>query len=300
MKYIVFIISFLLQLSNVYGQDNFKEIKSLTNKLHYANGAKIYVSGERTFIHIETWNEPFIEADIEIISRYTDKQQAKRDLEVINIVFENNGNDIFYSNAIQLDDIKEKPKSNLKTILHLKVPEYAILDIKNSFGELTINGKIFTMNLTSSFCKNSFQDYAGNLIMRSKYDDVSIINGRGKIDIRGNRSDILINKVGGEVDIDLEFGSLEITYNKANLAYNVDAKYTPITIYLSPELDIYHEYNCSNCHLKTENCNEAMKIENIKKKESLTIGADDNSAKSTIQSESEDITIISIKPQANY
>jgi hypothetical protein len=285
--------------SYTYGQESFKEIKSLSKKLDYKEGATINITGERTFIYISTWDENYVEAEVEVISRYKDQKQAKADLELINVIFEKYGEDIFFSNAIQVTDVNNKPKSNLKTILNLKVPEYATLELKNSFGEIEVLGQMVSVSVVSNFCRNSFMDYSGDLSLKSKYDDVSIVNSEGQIKIEGNRSDMILTKVGGKVDLGLEYGALDMTYGSGNFIYDVKAKYTPITVYLSPGLEIYHEYECKNCTSITDNCNERISKSNSKKKDIVIMGDVGNTSRSKIQSESENVTIISITQQAN-
>jgi hypothetical protein len=282
----------------MYGQETYKEVKSLTKSISYEAGEVIDISGERTFINIQVADQPDVSAEVEIIARYKEQNQAQDDLEKIQVVFEKRGNTIYFSNAIQIQDIADKPKSNIKTILNLKIPKYASVDIKNAFGDITIKGRIDKVNLESQFCTIEFTDYIGKLTMESKYDECKIINSKGSFNIDSDKSDLSLDKVSGKVKADANFGKLDIIYGDNPITYDIKSEYTPTSIYLSPRLDIFHDYTCKKCQLITEYCDENVSREASGKVNKLTIGSPSNSV-STIVAQSEDINIISINTQAN-
>ena len=239
MKKIITIL-LILQVSIMYGQETYKEVKSLSKSIAYESGETIDISGERTFINIQVSDQSKVTAEVEIIARYKDQNQAQSDLEKIQVVFEKRGNTIYFSNAIQIQDVADKPKSNIKTILKLTIPKFASVDIKNSFGDIAINGRIDKVNLESQFCTIGLTDYIGEFTMESKYDECKLINSKGSFNINSDKSDLSLDKVSGKVKADANFGKLDIIYGDNPIIYDIKSEYTPISIYLSPRLDIFH------------------------------------------------------------
>jgi len=298
MNHLIITLLFLLQASLIFGQETFKEVKSLSKTISYQSGEFINISGERTFINIQVADQSEVTAEVEIVARYKEQSQAQKDLEKIQIVFEKRGNTIYFSNAIQIEDIADKPKSNIKTLLNLTIPKYASVEIRNAFGDLAITGKIDKVDIESQFCTIELMDYSGDLKMESKYDECKLVNCKGEFNINSDKTDLSIEKVSGELIIDANFGKLDIIYGDNLINSEIRTEYTPISVYLSPRLEIYHDYTCRKCRFITNYCDENVIQESSGKVSTLTLGAEGVS-KSKIVSLSEDINIISINSQAN-
>ena len=263
--------------------------------MDYTAGDNIKIFGERTVINFQTWNENKVDAQIEIISKHEIKRQARRDLDVLNVVFEKKGKSITYSNSIQINENDEKPKSNIKVYLTLMVPENASLEVTNKFGEIIGTGTLSELEITSQFCTSVLDYYAGNMYLNTKYDDIKIEHSKGEFEIEGDRTDIKLLKVSGKVDLDLEFGSIDVTYSPLASRYSINSEYSPITIYLPSDLKVYQEYNCKNCLISTDRFEKK-----IKKTNNLILGSPKNSiSRSKINSKSKDINIISINQISN-
>jgi hypothetical protein len=300
MRISITLLILLLITASAQGQKTYKEIKTISKTFNLANGNKLVINGERTFISIETWNKNEISAVVDIIAKHDNQKQAKSDLEKIKIVFNEDDNDIYYSNAIQLVEANDKPKSNLRTELNLKVPEYAIIDIKNIFGELSIAGSISKVKLNTKFCTNNVNNFEGSIEVNSEYDKNILQNSTAEISFKGKRSDLNLNNLNAVLNAEMSYGNLDITYSEERVNYTIKTKHTPITI-LALDDDLgYHNISCQSCKIDTENYGNINSNTQSKKKQTVTIGTESlNQSRSIIESELEDIKIISINRETN-
>ena len=257
MKYILIVI-LTIQASLALSQRIYKESKILTESYSYSQGEKIQINGERTFITIENSDNNMVEASIEVISRYSDKAQAKADLEKMNIQFRKKGKTIYYSNALLIDGPKSKPKSNLKTILLLKVPSYAEVEVVNSYGELTVSGDIAEINIESKFCTTNVTEYSGDLDIISKYGTLNFSNSLANIKAEGNRSDLILNNIGGRIGADMKYGTIDITYSMETESIDIKSENAPITLILPEKLSNALTVQCDNCSVNTDSCNNTL------------------------------------------
>lgn len=285
-------------VSTGQAQQTYKETKSFSQSHPFEEGHNIKINGERTFMTISTWDKNMVAAEIEVISRYKEQGQAQKDLEKIKVNFEKTGNTVIYGNSILVDDDAERPKSNLKTIVHLTVPEYAEMEIKNSFGELTLIGSIRKVRLQTNFSTTSISDHKGTMRIYSKYGKVSLQNCDGHYNLEGDRSDLSIAGVGGELYAYWAYGNMDLAYDDRDHDFEIQANYTPVTLMIPEQSTTYYDIECKKCDLQIDNCNSITNEDVSSNKHKASIGIKKgNKAITKLESVREDITIISVNPK---
>lgn len=299
MKNLLYILAFF-SVTVAFGQETFKESKVLTKSLSFEEGEVIQITGERTFIYLTEWDKSTVEATVEVISRYNAQEQAQSDLDKVDVTFEKKGSTIYYSNALRIKRPEDKPKSNLKTILKLSLPGYAIVKVKNSFGELNVNGSIAKLDCNSQFSVTNVKDYTGNLKIFSKYGKVRCEDTAGSISAEGNRSDVSLLRNSGELELELSYGNLDITYGLNSSTYDISTAYSPVTLVLPQDSEQGIELSCDDCDIDIDNCSKIIDEKISKGKHTVIIKGEGNSkSKSKLKSQKEDITIITTNALSN-
>jgi len=279
-----------------YGQETFKESKVFTKELSFKDGEKINITGERTFIYLTEWDKNSVQAEVEVISRYKSQEQAKGDLDKVNVTFEKKGKTIYYSNALKIKSAADKPKSNLKTILRLSLPSYARVTINNAFGELNVEGSLDELECNSQFSSTNIKDCAGDIRITSKYGKIKCEDFIGKMFVEGNRSDLSLLRVGGKVEAGISYGNLDIAYGDKNIIFNISAEYSPVTLMMPENSKNNVNLTCSDCDINIDNCNKVTDEKISRGKHNVTIGS---ITESKITSKQEDITIITTNSLSN-
>ncbi len=282
------LLLFALQLS---AQQTYKESKLFSKSYDYKQGETIRVTGERTFITISVWSEPKVQAEVEVVSRSNNQAQAKIDLEKVKVSFQKKGKTIYYNNALRIQSEKDKPQSNLKTILHLYVPAFAIMNISSSFGEVIMEGDFEELLLTSQFSTIALENFDGKLEIDSKYDKIKCTETQGVIVFKGNRTDLTLNKPAGEIDLELEYGNLGIMQLDAQSILTASTHHSPIDLIFPKDSKAAIEVSCDGCDVNVDNCNSITDEEIKKNKHKVKIGNTEKQ-KSRIASYQGEITII--------
>ncbi len=282
------LLLFALQLS---AQQTYKESKLFSKSYDYKEGEKIRVTGERTFITISVWPEDKVQAEVEVVSRSGNQAQAKVDLEKVKVSFQKKGKTIYYNNALRIQSEKDKPKSNLKTILHLYVPATAIMDVSSSFGEVTLDGAITELLLKSQFSNLGITHFDGKLEIESKYDKVECSDTKGSLNFKGNRTDLSLIRSENEITVRLDYGNLDIVQLQSSGLLSAETHHTPITLILPKDNRAGIELNCDGCDINMDNCN-SITDEEIKKNRHKVKISNTGNQNSRIESYQGDITII--------
>lgn len=299
MKNLLYILV-LFGVTTAFGQETFKESKVFTKALSLKADDEILITGERTFIYLTEWDRNTIEATVEVISRYKTQEQAQADLDKVSVTFEKKGKVLYYSNALRIKSPEDKPKSNLKTILRLSLPSYAMVTVKNAFGELNVIGSIKELESSSQFSVTTVKNNRGDMKITSKYGKVKCEDTSGKIRIEGNRSDVSLLRVGGQVKLDLAYGNLDVTCGLNSTDFDISTEYSPVTLVLPEDSKQSLELSCSDCDIDIDNCSKVMDEKISKGKHQVKIkGANNPKQKPKIESKKEDITIITTNAFSN-
>lgn len=299
MKNLIIIIVSFLNAGLLFGQETFKETKYFTKEVEYLPGEKLQITGERTFIYITEWDKSSIEAKVEVVSRYNNKVQAEKDLEKIKVRLEKKGETLYYSNALSISSPKEKPKSNLKTILYLSVPSYTVATIKNVYGELSIEGSVEEVTSNSQFSSTDISGCSGKLILNSKYGKLRLEDSMGSINITGNRTDLALVRVGGELDAELQYGKLDIQMSAAPVKYDISVEYSPVTMILPETMTNALDIDCRDCNINIDNCSIILDEKISDGRHRVTIKEEKAIGEVKLKSEQEDVTIITTTTNSN-
>lgn len=291
-KLFIFFVALLLSGYGFAQTKTFKEIKTLEKQIPFKTGERLFIQGERTFMTIKSWDKNFIKAKVEVISRFTNQDVARADLEKINVLFDKKGKTHTYSNAIQLASPVEKPRSNLKVELILFVPSSATFEIVNHFGKIVIEGDFKNLKISSEFSNINISNFDGNAEISTKYGDTDIQESKGDFKVKADRSNLALNEVYGILAANIKYGELEVFYSEQASNYSIDAKYSPVKLHIPLGLKSDLNLECVQCDIVSNN---DKKVSNKRKKEDVVaakVNPQGVSSGGTIRSEVEDIILV--------
>jgi len=291
--YIFFCLPFLL-----LGQDKtYKEIKSLEQTKACRSGDKLVINGERTFLKLRSWDKDLVQLNVQVISKHQNQSQALSDLEKIAVVFEKKGKQITYSNSIKINNPKDKPKSNLKVILELIVPEYLELDISNKFGQIDIQGNYKKISSNSQFTTLTIDGLDSNMSIGTEYGDATIENCTGTLNINSDRSNLTLKDINSQTEIDIKYGELEMYVANNKETQIIEAVFSPIIIHLPSPYKQELVLDCDECKIESNNDNYFSEKKIADDSQSATKKGASGQLK--IESKIEDIKIKFQNKQAN-
>ena len=250
MKHLVIYTVLFIPVLLYCQEKTYKEIKTMGQTIDCRSGDKFNINGERTFLKLRSWDNDKVQLKVQVVSKHKDQDQARSDLDKIEIIFDKKSKQITYSNSIKIDNPKDKPQSNLKVILEIKVPEYLELEIMNKFGEIDIQGKYHSLESSSQFTNIAVSDFNSKAKFTTEYGDAALKNCRGDIMLTADRSDLLLDNVSSVLDLEIAYGELEMHLVDVVRRQKVEAQFSPIRIYITDKLENSISLNCSNCNIE--------------------------------------------------
>ncbi len=238
----------------------YKEIKTIEKKYPCTNKNNLTISGERTYLNLSSWDEDYIKASINVISKFTDKKQASADLEKVNVVFEKDGKSFIYSNALRIKSPADKPKSNITVTVDLIVPHGMKVELTNAFGAIEISGGFKMVDIQSDFSAINIYDFSGSSNIITKYGDITVDGYDGEMNIEADRSNITMENVTGKTEVEASYGELEIFYPRRSAFYNVNASYSPISLYIQEDFEEAIALTCKECSIMGQDDSIPLKI----------------------------------------
>ena len=170
----------------------------------------LYISAEKADIEIVTWDNADIAVIMELSARHPDRATATQDLSKLQYIADRNGKDYFLRNYIVLKDGESKPVSNLKARYTIHLPASCAVDLKNSFGTITLRGLTNQLNLKADFCSTNLTGLSGKGALNTTFGALSGTELAGTFTFASDHTNVRLEQIAGAVRIDASYGNVEI------------------------------------------------------------------------------------------
>ena len=212
--------------------------KKIEKTLDFFDDYKLSIEGEKADVLINTWDKSLVKVELELVSKHSDVNVAKKDIEVIKYVIENRGKIIFIQNEMVVNENGEKPKSSLHAHYVITIPENCPLNLKNHFGNADINDLKKQVVINSEYCKIKLTNIEGDIAIETRFGDVVGVGLSGNVSILSARSDITLTRLKGSIDIQAKYGLIKIDADRSLIDLNIVAEKSDIT-FLNPAAETY-------------------------------------------------------------
>jgi Putative adhesin len=223
-KYCLF-LAFILRGGISFAQTTLQVVtKTVEKTLTYKSGFSLNIDAEKAEITLKANpNAKEISVKMELISKNPNLQDAKKDIDAIKYVAENQGKIVYLRNYIGIEKGAAKPTSDLKTRYTIEVPSEMAVSIKNNFGKLNVSGLRSKMMLITEFCKTTLTDIKGEMSINTRLGDIDGRGLEGKISVQSNRSDLFLSMTKGECAIMAQYGKVNIETDKTFTQLSIKA-----------------------------------------------------------------------------
>lgn len=170
----------------------------------------LYISAEKADIEIVTWDNSDIAVIMELSARHPDRATATQDLSKLQYIADRNGRDYFLRNYIVLKDGESKPVSNLKARYTIHLPASCAVDLKNSFGTITLRGLTNQLNLKADFCTTNLTGLSGKGALQTTFGALSGNELAGTFTFTSDHTNVRLEQISGAVRIAAAYGNVEI------------------------------------------------------------------------------------------
>lgn len=231
LKYNIIII-FILTAFTGFGKNQDEKKKYVEKSYKVSATTALRVENKFGDVEINTWEKSEFSVKVEIIGKGRNEERAQRILDGIEIDIRESDAEIYFET--ESNDIKTKNEEGFEVNYTVYMPEKNPLEIKNSFGDVSMGNRAGNLNLTVAYGSMKVGDVGGDTYVKLsfgngsignvadgefvvKYSDFEIESGK-ILDITQGFSDLEIDNVE-DLEIESKYGSLEI-----KKAHKVDAE----------------------------------------------------------------------------
>jgi hypothetical protein len=190
----------------------------------------LYISAEKADIEIVTWDNNDIAVIMELSARHPDRATATGDLAKLQYIADRNGKDYFLRNYIVLKSGESKPVSNLKARYTIHLPASCAVDLKNSFGTITLRGLTNQLNLKADFCTTNLTGLSGKGALQTTFGELSGNELAGTFTFSSDHTNVRLEHIAGAVRIDAVYGNVEIYPTVGLTSLAIHSKKAEITL----------------------------------------------------------------------
>ncbi|ACT92570.1 hypothetical protein [Dyadobacter fermentans] len=210
------------------------KLQVATKKIERTIGAPavrtMYISAEKADIEIVTWDNADISVTIELSARHPDRSTATQDLSKLQYIADRNGRDYFLRNYIVLKNGESKPVSNLKARYTIHLPASCAVDLKNSFGTITLRGLTNQLNLKADFCTTNLTGISGKGALQTTFGALSGNELAGTFTFTSDHTNVRLEQIAGAVRVDAEYGNVEIYPTVGLTSLGIHSKKAEVTL----------------------------------------------------------------------
>ncbi len=224
-NYLLLGLLLLSILSNSKAQEANVAFKVL--EYHYKYNKNIHLNANCELADLEFTHSNGTEVYIKCTysARHADKSIATQELSRHQILVRKTLNDILLSNYFTINSGETEPKAKLRIKFEIALPDGITVDIHNNFGSVSIINVPIKGTITQDYGKVLLQKVAAPLVIKGQLTLMNIQDMSGNLEVKNKSGDISIVRYTGS--------SLKLTNANANVTIDQIANTTQVQLTLS-------------------------------------------------------------------
>ncbi len=239
-RYLYFALSFCLfglLIPGAKAQNTTLQVitKSTVEVFEYQAGYEVNIEGQRAEIVVESWGQDKVRVAVEIIAKHIDGQQAKKDLEAMQLSIKQEGKQLYFRNYLKNG---AKPSAQLKVRYTVSLPPDCPVYVKNNYGSLKAQNLIKRLRTQLRFTDTELKELSGEMWIDTYFGDLLAQGLKGQINIQARRSDITLHNIAGKCSINAQYGLVKLFTDKSSLQLDITAEKADV-YFFDPQPDTY-------------------------------------------------------------
>jgi len=208
------------------------QVATKTVEKNIGSGAvrKLYINAEKADIEMVTWGKAEISVVMQLSARHTDRATAASDLSKVQYIAEQNGKDYFLRNYIVLKNGESKPVSNIKARYTIHLPPSCAVDLKNSFGTITLRGLTNGLQLKADFCTTTLTGITGKGDLQTTFGELKGHELSGAFTFSSDHTNLHLEQVSGAMKLNALYGNVEIYPSSGLTSLAIHSKKAEVTL----------------------------------------------------------------------
>lgn len=201
----------LYEFSTAFSQITVQVVrKKYEDKIDAASLKTLTISAEKSDIKIIATTAKEISFSVEVATKHPDKKQVIEDYKKMKFIQEVAGQTLYLRSYLLLEKNESKPKSNFETTYIIYLPENVALSVKNTFGNVTVEGTSADLNATLKFCTTVVAKSDSKCIISADYGSLKMVNLGNDVELTTKHTTIDLENIRGKLLIDSDYGKINL------------------------------------------------------------------------------------------
>lgn len=205
--------------------------KRIEKSFAYKAGYEVNIEGEKAEVVIESWEKAEISILVELIAKHPEQAVAEAELEKMKFLAERVRNKIYLRNYIANPEGEAKPQSRLEARYLIRLPADCPVYLKNYFGATTVSNLSKRFRFFGEFSKVGLENVQGEIDLRSRFGDIIGNSIGGVVAINARRSDITLEGISGQFNIEAQYGLIQILSSAGLLGLDIKAQKSQVYLF---------------------------------------------------------------------
>lgn len=204
--------------------------KVVEKELSYTDGQRIRLNAQKADVTLKGSNRSTIGVTLRLVAKHTDRAVAERELAYHQYTLQASGAEVELSNRFVIPQRAGKLQSQLKAVYEVSVPNKALINLSNSFGDVNLSDLTGDVTIKFEFGKLTLDDISGKLSITSDYGDIEGRNLSATLLCKAEKADITLRELSGKVNLQSRYGKLTLLPIPSLGSLKVEAARTEIVV----------------------------------------------------------------------
>lgn len=184
--------------------------KKYEEKVDASRIKTLAISAEKADIKVMPATTNEISFEVEVATKHPEKKQVIEDYKKMKFLWEVSGQTLYLRSYLLLEKDEPKPKANFEVTYVVYLPKNVALTIKNTFGNVTVEGTSAALEASLKFCNTVISKSASTCNLTADYGTLKMINLANDVEIIARHTTMELDDIGGELKIDSNYGKITL------------------------------------------------------------------------------------------
>lgn len=170
----------------------------------------VVVQGKKADVSVRGWNKPTVSLRLRLVARHADRAVAEHELGYLAYDARTDRSTLVLSNRFVIPQRTGSVRSQLSAVFEVWMPHEAILQIDDSFGEVSLADLRGQVTVTHEYGKLLLHDLRGKLKLSVAYGDVDGLDLGGQWTLQTEKANVFLRDLSGTGQIQSRYGRLTL------------------------------------------------------------------------------------------
>jgi len=203
--------------------------REFTKNLPWHSGQRVCVVHSLGSVTVRTHTANEVRLRVDMRGSADNRAEAEQFIQQIEIQVEESGSGICFRTKYPEQQNRRRGSWSFSATYDLLVPEAAALDLRNTFGSMSVTGTKASAQLVNSHGTLRLADSHGSHRLENVFGAIEVSNNTGDVEVTGGNGSLTVDQIQGSARVRNRFGRTTVSRVKQNLTLRNDNGTVSIT-----------------------------------------------------------------------